>query len=221
MFFRLRRLTFSPSFLLPFALSLFFRQVPAELAAVLYDRELLSSSAELTSRDILKRCEKYAKGHQKGGMKGGGRTQWASDSSYGEVANRHPDMQPPATMRYVENKNNHNFHHHQQHNQNHNGHQTPRSGYARSPIESENRHPPWGPSSPPPPPSHNAFNQGQNQQSGNASPHSQNFGSHFPPRGVHTPQRAGTPNQDPHLQQQQQQDQQQRNHHHLVEQRSN
>jgi RhoGAP domain len=39
-------------------------QVPAELEAVLQDRDFIHQSADMTSRDILKRCEKHAL-HQK------------------------------------------------------------------------------------------------------------------------------------------------------------
>ena len=35
-------------------------QVPTELEMVLQDRDLLHQSADMTSRDILKRCEKHA-----------------------------------------------------------------------------------------------------------------------------------------------------------------
>lgn len=44
-----------------------FWRVPTELEAALQDRELLNASNELTSRDILRRCEKYAKRSRSGG----------------------------------------------------------------------------------------------------------------------------------------------------------
>ncbi len=44
-----------------------FWTVPQELEAVLHDRELLAQSADMTSRDILKRCEKVALQQKQGG----------------------------------------------------------------------------------------------------------------------------------------------------------
>jgi uncharacterized membrane protein YgcG len=50
-----------------------FWQIPSELDVVLQDRDLLNASADLTSRDILKKCEKYARraGPNRGGGNGG------------------------------------------------------------------------------------------------------------------------------------------------------
>ncbi|PWN21438.1 RhoGAP-domain-containing protein, partial [Microstroma glucosiphilum] len=50
-----------------------FWQIPPELDVVLQDRDLLNASADLTSRDILKKCEKYARraGPNRGGGIGG------------------------------------------------------------------------------------------------------------------------------------------------------
>ncbi|EPQ27143.1 uncharacterized protein PFL1_05424 [Pseudozyma flocculosa PF-1] len=79
-----------------------FWTVPEELEAVLYDRELLSASAELTSRDILKKCEKYAKRQRVPGVNGP-RGTGNGPFHAGEMTNRHrPDMHPPTTMRQIQ-----------------------------------------------------------------------------------------------------------------------
>ncbi|KAN0063792.1 Rho-type GTPase activating protein Rga1 [Thecaphora frezii] len=78
-----------------------FWTVPEELEAVLYDRELLSASADLTSRDILKKCEKYARRQRAPGGRGGGGG--GGPLHAGEMTNRHrPDMHPPTTMRQIQ-----------------------------------------------------------------------------------------------------------------------
>ncbi|SNX87419.1 related to GTPase-activating protein of the rho/rac family (LRG1 protein) [Melanopsichium pennsylvanicum] len=78
-------------------------KVPEELEAVLLDKELMNSSADLTSRDILKKCEKYARlRQQRGGGVGMGRNGSGGPLHSGELQNRHrPDVHPPTTMRQV------------------------------------------------------------------------------------------------------------------------
>lgn len=77
-------------------------KVPEELEAVLQDKDLMNASSDLTSRDILKKCEKYAKLRQ---MRGGismGRNGSGGPLHAGELQNRHrPDVHPPTTMRQV------------------------------------------------------------------------------------------------------------------------
>ncbi|CAO1629926.1 unnamed protein product [Parajaminaea phylloscopi] len=96
-----------------------FWMVPEDLEAVLQDRELLSASSELTSRDILKRCEKYAKRarHQggsgasgssaergRGGYGGpgrGGKGEYGTEMLSGSRQQR-PEYHDPVTMRQIE-----------------------------------------------------------------------------------------------------------------------
>lgn len=101
-----------------------FWLIPQEMEDVLQDRELLNSSNELTSRDILRRCEKHAKRvrsntlpgsksaynaqqqqqqyqyqqqHQQQAFQHNGNGRWQEGP-----ANRHlPDMHGPATVRQV------------------------------------------------------------------------------------------------------------------------
>lgn len=83
-------------------------KVPEELEAVLQDKDLMSASADLTSRDILKKCEKYARLRQQRGGGGGvgmGRNGSGAGGPLhsGELHNRHrPDVHPPTTMRQVQ-----------------------------------------------------------------------------------------------------------------------
>lgn len=98
-----------------------FWLVPPELEAVLQDRELLSASSELTSRDILKRCEKYAKRARTQGGSGasassgergrGGHGGSAGHSSEGGAymgdfcpgsRQQRPEYHDPITMRQIE-----------------------------------------------------------------------------------------------------------------------
>lgn len=81
-----------------------FWRVPWELDAVLQDRELLSTSADLTSRDIMKRCEKYARRARPGGPGSGGS---GPPRGHGEVGPRQgrPEYHDPVTMRQIENNN--------------------------------------------------------------------------------------------------------------------
>lgn len=85
--------------------------VPPDLEAVLQDRELLSASAELTSRDILKRCEKYAKRARYAGASGSSGRSGGYASSGGMHSDPHivpagrqqrPEYHDPATMRQIE-----------------------------------------------------------------------------------------------------------------------
>lgn len=99
-------------------------KVPEELEAVLQDKDLMNASADLTSRDILKKCEKYARMRQMrggGGVGGGvGMGRNGSGGAYGagplhsgELQNRHrPDVHPPTTMRQVQQREH--LHHQQQ-----------------------------------------------------------------------------------------------------------
>ncbi|CAO1617840.1 unnamed protein product [Sympodiomycopsis kandeliae] len=75
-----------------------FWRIPWELDAVLQDRELLSSSADLTSRDIMKRCEKYARRAWAPGGAGPSR-------GHGDLGPRQgrPEYHDPVTMRQIEN----------------------------------------------------------------------------------------------------------------------
>lgn len=86
-----------------------FWLVPQELEIVLQDRELLNSSNELTSRDILRRCEKHAKRARSTTLpvtkaaftaqqqQQGGNGRWQE-----APGNRHlPDMHGPVTVRQV------------------------------------------------------------------------------------------------------------------------
>lgn len=81
-------------------------KVPEELEAVLQDKDLMNSSADLTSRDILKKCEKYARlRQQRGGINMGrnGSGNVGGPLHSGELQNRHrPDLHPPTTMRQVQ-----------------------------------------------------------------------------------------------------------------------
>lgn len=126
-----------------------FWMVPPELEAVLQDRELLSASAELTSRDILKRCEKYAKrargqgssgstGRGGGGpMSGGG---GPGEMHVGGSRQQRPEYHDPVTMRQIENQ-------HYFVNGGGSGGKggMSRSGSAnpRSPIDGPSERPPW------------------------------------------------------------------------------
>ncbi|UZJ55867.1 hypothetical protein CBS101457_005187 [Exobasidium rhododendri] len=86
-----------------------FWLLPEELEIVLQDRELLNSTNELTSRDILRRCEKHAKRARSSTLpttkaaftaqqlQQGGNGRWQE-----APGNRHlPDMHGPATVRQV------------------------------------------------------------------------------------------------------------------------
>lgn len=80
-------------------------KVPEELEAVLQDKDLMNASADLTSRDILKKCEKYARQRNQRGMGGVGMGRNGSGGPLhsGELQNRHrPDVHPPTTMRQVQ-----------------------------------------------------------------------------------------------------------------------
>lgn len=96
-----------------------FWMVPSELEAVLQDRELLSASSDLTSRDILKRCEKYAKQRHRGqggqGMPGNpddrGRGDFGGSgpgAASGEMhfgsRQQRPEYHDPVTMRQAESR---------------------------------------------------------------------------------------------------------------------
>lgn len=78
-----------------------FWRVPWELDAVLQDRELLNSSADLTSRDIMKRCEKYARRARATGP-GGSSGQYRGHGELGPRQGR-PEYHDPVTMRQIEN----------------------------------------------------------------------------------------------------------------------
>lgn len=117
-----------------------FWLVPPELEAVLQDRELLNASAELTSRDILKRCEKYAKraktfGSGSSGGNGSGH-RGPGPHMHLDAASRQqrPEYHDPVTMRQVES----------QHFSN--GMVRTGSGYPRSPVDDDGApgsRPPW------------------------------------------------------------------------------
>ncbi len=80
-------------------------KVPEELEAVLQDKDLMNASADLTSRDILKKCERYARLRQQRGGVGMGRNGSGAGGPLhsGEMQNRHrPDVHPPTTMRQVQ-----------------------------------------------------------------------------------------------------------------------
>ncbi|SPC62013.1 related to GTPase-activating protein of the rho/rac family (LRG1 protein) [Ustilago sp. UG-2017b] len=78
-------------------------KVPEELEAVLQDKDLMNASADLTSRDILKKCEKYARQRYAKGGVGMGRNGSGGPLHSGELQNRHrPDVHPPTTMRQVQ-----------------------------------------------------------------------------------------------------------------------
>lgn len=87
-------------------------KVPEELEAVLQDKDLMNASADLTSRDILKKCEKYARlrQQQRGGISMGrnGSAGAGGPLHSGELQNRHrPDVHPPTTMRQVQQQREH------------------------------------------------------------------------------------------------------------------
>ncbi len=139
-------------------------KVPEELEAVLQDKDLMNASADLTSRDILKKCEKYARMRQmRGGVGGVGMGRNGSGGPYGagplhsgELQNRHrPDVHPPTTMRQVQQREH--LHHQQQQQQqgvaqhrqysSSNGASTPmRSEFSRSPDSAG----PWSAGAVPP-----------------------------------------------------------------------
>lgn len=76
-------------------------KVPEELEAVLQDKDLMNASADLTSRDILKKCEKYARLRSQ--RMGRGASGQGGPLHSGELMNRHrPDVHPPTTMRQVQ-----------------------------------------------------------------------------------------------------------------------
>uniref|UniRef100_V5GMH4 GTPase-activating protein of the rho/rac family (LRG1 protein) n=1 Tax=Kalmanozyma brasiliensis (strain GHG001) TaxID=1365824 RepID=V5GMH4_KALBG len=80
-------------------------KVPEELEAVLQDKDLMNASADLTSRDILKKCERLVRQRQQRGGVGMGRNGSGTGGPLhsGEMQNRHrPDVHPPTTMRQVQ-----------------------------------------------------------------------------------------------------------------------
>ncbi|SPO29214.1 related to GTPase-activating protein of the rho/rac family (LRG1 protein) [Ustilago trichophora] len=137
-------------------------KVPEELEAVLQDKDLMNASADLTSRDILKKCEKYARlRQQRGGISmgrngsGGG---VGGPLHSGELQNRHrPDVHPPTTMRQVQQREQLHFQQQQQQQQQHrqysssNGASTPMvNEFSRSPDTHSNQGP-WSAGAVPPP----------------------------------------------------------------------
>ncbi|GAC97903.1 hypothetical protein PHSY_005491 [Pseudozyma hubeiensis SY62] len=114
-------------------------KVPEELEAVLQDKDLMNASADLTSRDILKKCEKYAKQRQMRGGVGMGRNGSGAGGPLhsGELQNRHrPDVHPPTTMRQVHQREQ--MLHQQQQQQQQNAHRQYSSGNgATTPVGTE------------------------------------------------------------------------------------
>lgn len=79
-----------------------FWRVPVELEVALQDRELLNTSNEITSRDILRRCEKYAKRARSGTMysnpgNGGGHNGGQGGNNGGFNGRSGPQFSPQAT----------------------------------------------------------------------------------------------------------------------------